>query len=126
VGHIIVAASTEYLQILNNLFIDPQRAAINFYSGSHGDLIIANNMTNRALVTSVPEGALLRNNVETTDPEVADSDFRLQPTSPAVARGTTVTRLTVDIDGVPRPSDTPPDIGAHQLPPTADTAGARR
>jgi hypothetical protein len=39
-------------------------------------------------------------------------DFRLEEWSPAKGRGLPVEELTEDFDGLPRPPDQPPTIGA--------------
>lgn len=42
-------------------------------------------------------------------------DYHLSTTSPAIDAGTTVTDVTVDLDGVPRPQNAIYDIGSYEL-----------
>lgn len=57
-------------------------------------------------------------NSEAVDPLfVSPTNLHLQPTSPLLGQGVSGTGVTTDIDGQTR--DTPPDIGADEIPATA-------
>jgi len=48
----------------------------------------------------------------------AGNDYHVQSTSPAINRGTTLTQVTTDLDGVTRPQGAGYDLGAYELPVT--------
>jgi parallel beta-helix repeat protein len=51
-----------------------------------------------------------------TDPRfVSASDFHLQSSSPAIDTGLTISEITTDIDGAPRPQGSGYDIGAYEF-----------
>ena len=54
------------------------------------------------------------------------NDYHLKPTSPAKDAGLTLAVVTVDIDGVPRPSGPAVDIGAYEVPVGAHTLTVTR
>lgn len=118
-GQIIIAASTRDLTIANNLFADPQTAAVYFYDGRHTGLIVRNNLSSRALALRMPADALANQNMEFMDPQIEDTDLRLKNTSPAIDRATQLTDVALDIDGIARPQGAAPDIGAREAAPGA-------
>jgi hypothetical protein len=124
-GQIIIAASTRDLTIANNLFADPQTAALYFYEGRHSGLIIRTNLSSRALALRMPSEALAEQNIEFTDPQLADTDLRLKDASPATDRATQLPEVTMDIDGIARPQGVAPDIGAHETGPGSIRREAR-
>ena len=54
------------------------------------------------------------------------NDYHLKPTSPAKDAGLTLAAVTVDIDGVVRPSGPAVDIGAYEVPVSAHTLTVTR
>jgi hypothetical protein len=115
-GHIIIAASTRNGQIINNVFFDPLSAGINFYAGSHTNLIVTNNLSSRLVATRTPDGATFSNNMENTDPGLTPYDFLPSRQSPVVDRGLTLAEVSTDISGISRPQGNSSEIGANELP----------
>jgi len=123
-GQIIVAASTTNARIVNNVFSGPLVAAINFYSGTHSGLTVANNLSSLALATSAPPNVAFSNNIENVDPLLKPS-FQPVPPSPAIDQGMSLPEVAIDIDGTTRPQGAGWDIGAYELvKPAASTASA--
>jgi hypothetical protein len=61
-------------------------------------------------------GTTLSHNL-TTDPKfvnAAGGDFRLRPDSPAINKGVSLSEVTYDYAGVPRPQGSGYDIGAYE------------
>ena len=114
-GHIIVAASTNNAEIVNNVFYEPTTAAINFNAGNHSNMLVTNNLTSRSMATSRPNGVTFSNNIEGTDPRFASSDYRLRSDSPAVDKGAPLDEVREAIDGTPRPQGSAWDIGAWEV-----------
>ncbi|MDD3648194.1 MAG: choice-of-anchor Q domain-containing protein, partial [Candidatus Dojkabacteria bacterium] len=72
------------------------------------------------------EGLTAGSNDINTSPVFFDdsSDFRLQPSSPAIDAGATLSEVTDDIIGIPRPQGSAYDIGAYEyydIPVTLDS-----
>ncbi len=113
-GQIIIGASTTNARIENNIFSDPLVAAINFYSGTHGNLTVANNLSSLALATLTPPSARFEGNIEGVDPMLTAS---LQPdsASPAIDKGLSLPEVAADIIGTTRPQGGAWDIGAYEF-----------
>jgi len=114
-GHIIMGASTTNGRIVNNVFYNPKTAGINFYAGSHSNLVVANNLSSRAVSTATPGGVSFLNNLQNVDPQL-NSSFQPSSISPAVDAGMTLSGVPDDIAGTSRPQGAAWDIGAFELP----------
>jgi hypothetical protein len=118
-GHIILAAPTSNATIANNIFYQPNTAAIRLYTSSYSNVTIASNLTTVSKVTDVapPAGVTLTNDRTSTDPLLfapASYDFHLLAPSPAIDTGETLTSVAVDADGCSRPRGAGYDIGAYE------------
>lgn len=121
-GQIIVAASMTDTRIVNNIFAGPLVAAINFYSGTHSGVTVANNVSSLPLATATPSGVTFLDNIESHDP-LLNSIFHLDPASPAIDKGMPLQEVAVDIDGTTRPQGRGWDMGAFEfVKPAAVTA----
>lgn len=104
-------------KILNNT-VYANGAGI-YISSQSSNITVANNIVYQSgtAITNLGSNTILSNNL-ITDPKFANlsaSDFRLQSTSPAIDAGTTLSEVTVDLDGTVRPQGTRIDIGAYEF-----------
>jgi hypothetical protein len=135
------------LNVAHNTIVDAQLRAVQVGGredfGAHASGVIANNVlarsgqgdvgihqfvdevleTNNLLTNMDPEGFPAEpgpHSILVTDPGfVADDDFRLAPTSPAINKADpayTPAELTVDLDDQPRVGGPAADLGAYELP----------
>jgi len=109
-------------EVYNNTIYNNQSSnGYAVYNGSASSgAIIRNNICykNSMDVTSVGTGATISNNTANiTDPlfvDAARADFHLQAVSIAIDAGFTISLVSTDADGVPRPKGTSYDIGAYE------------
>ena len=113
-GHILIGASTTNGRIVNNLFDDPRVAALNFHSGTHANLVVANNLSSGAIARTRPGAVAFSGNLEYVDPRIVRGDMRVEAGSPAIDHGRRLPEVSEDIDGVRRPKDGAWDIGATE------------
>jgi hypothetical protein len=131
-GHIVIAAPVTHSRIENNIFYEPNTAAIYFspsdgYFPADNTLSIKNNISTKVMVqlyTLHPErlitdfsapGITYLDNRERIDPlftNPAIHDFQLTSRSPAVGRGLMLSEVPSDYTGAPRAN--PPCIGAFE------------
>jgi hypothetical protein len=121
-GQILVGTNTTNSFIGNNLFYQPNIAAIDFDSdtGSQSDsLTVAYNLSTAGIdnYASPASGVTLSNNLANvaSTPLMVDPtnfDFRLSSGSPAIGAGTATNAPGTDYNGFPRPN--PPSIGAYE------------
>ncbi len=111
------------LHIENNIFYEPYQNGVRFVQSSYPNSSLVKNITYLGTIAnSVPSGVSSSANLDNTNPMVVspgnaqyDStapDAQLQPSSPAIGNGASVSGLTLDITGAARPS--PPAIGAYE------------
>ncbi len=115
-GHIILATPTEGLRIENNIFQEPNTAALLFEDLRFTGAKVRYNLIGGA-VTKVgrPRGVAFSRNRENTDPRLVDAtDFRLRYDSPAVDAGMALTEVAHDADGIARPRGGGYDLGAYE------------
>jgi hypothetical protein len=110
-GQIILASTTTNLYIRNNIFYQP---GLNIaISGTESSAIISNNISTGAI-----GGGGTGTNLINTDPLLVNPlglDFHLQAGSPARGAGVSLSNVTNDFDGKPRPVGAAYDIGAYQF-----------
>ena len=116
-GHIMLWNTQSNIVIRNNIFYQPKNSAIVRNRSSVSACYIDHNLVSGASqVITDPSGCTMGSN-NSGDPQFVNSsllpfDFHLQPSSPAIGAGTTVTGLRADFDGNTRPQDSTLDIGA--------------
>jgi hypothetical protein len=115
-GHIILAAPTDDVRIENNIFHNPNRAAVYFENLRFSDAQVRYNMISGAVVKiGRPRGVKFSSNRENTDPRFREpTDFRLRYDSPAVDAGMPQPDLGHDADGASRPRGAGYDVGAYE------------
>ncbi len=107
----------------NNVFYEPQTEGVHFGSGgAYSNVTVKNNLTTGAPTTVTSSGGtvVVTGNVDSTDALLVSpstDDFHLEPTSPAIDHGLTLTTVTTDIDGTPRPQGSAYDLGAYEWHP---------
>lgn len=114
-GHIIIYASTTNARILNNVFLDPTTAAINFSAGTQVGMRVANNVTSRAIANRTQAGVTFADNLEAVDPQLMPGTMRPTAASPAIDAGMTLAEVNVDIGWVARPQGFNSDAGAWEF-----------
>ncbi len=115
-GQILLASPTQGLRIENNIFHDPNTAALYFENRRFPGASVRYNMVSGG-VTKVgrPRGVTFSRNWEKTDPRLRElPDFRLRYDSPAIDAGLPLAEVPVDADGVPRPRGAGYDLGAYE------------
>ena len=89
--------------------------------GPSSGAVVRNNISYlNGIDTIVNSGSstTLSNNLEGTNPMFVNpsaEDFHLSSASPAIDAGTTITAVTGDISGMPRPQGTKYDVGAYEF-----------
>lgn len=123
-GQIIVACPLSSSAIENNIFYQPTTAAIYYYSGSMSSVTLSHNLstnrtaTNGSSIDPAISGFTYTGNIENSNPEfvsAAAENFYLTSGSPAIHAGVTITSVTNDYVGNPRPEGSPYDIGAYEF-----------
>ena len=115
-GQIILATPTSGVRIENNIFHEPNTAAIHFENLRFPGASVRYNMIHGG-VTKVgrPRGVTFTNNWERTDPRfVGGTDFRLRAGSPAVDAALPLIEVSHDAEGTARPQGAGPDLGAYE------------
>jgi len=129
-GQILIAAAVTNVRIANNIFYEPNTAAIYFHPANPtvpgiGAVVIMNNLSTTNIiqlygtksgraVTSIP-GVTCSRNQEYTDPLLVSpstSDFHLRNRSPAASVGLPLPEVANDYNGLTRAK--PPSIGAYE------------
>ena len=118
-GYGIMVSSGTNTKIYNNTVYnngaDVGAANIGIFGGTAA--VVKNNIAygNNSIIND-GTGTSLSNNL-ITDPKfvsLSNYDFHLQSTSPAINAGVSITEVTTDIDGTPRPQGGAFDIGAYE------------
>ncbi|MGH7568623.1 MAG: choice-of-anchor Q domain-containing protein [Gemmatimonadales bacterium] len=116
--HIVLDASISNSLIANNIFYNPEAGRTIEAQGFSGTITVSHNITTGSAMTDVstPSGMTLINNRLNTNPLFvnAPADFHLKAGSPAIDAGVSLTLVTIDFDGVVRPTGTAYDIGAYE------------
>lgn len=119
IGQIILAGRVEDTEIKNNIFYQPRTAAIDFFEPVLSNVTVNTNIVSGApMVSAYLTGITMSYNKENTDALLVNpgsGDFALQPSSPAVNAGETLSAVPVDFDGRPRPQGSGYDLGAMEL-----------
>ena len=133
-GQIILAAPGVTNSIIeNNIFYSPRTAGILVSAGTYANVVVKNNIVYGGVINSGSvTGIVFSNNLEKTDPVVFKPylyDFHLESSSPAIYAGVSVSQVTDDFDGNPRPAGPSNDIGAYEHTSTTyslnvDTSGS--
>ena len=112
--------------IKNNIFYDYcDRSSnyVNFYADQPStNIIIGNNCTYNSSGV-YPNSGPYPNDLWMTNPDFVNfenMDFHLQSTSPCIDKAETLSTVTDDYDGNPRPKGSAPDIGAYETSSTVD------
>ena len=118
-GHIILGANTSDARIMNNIFYNPRKVAINYYTGTQTNLQVTGNLVfNAALMNTTPPGTLVISNQSADplllNPLVPPYDFHLTSASPAIDAGVTLLEVPTDFEGVTRPQGNAWDMGAFE------------
>jgi len=102
-GHIVLNGGGEMrdIKIVNNIFHQPNGAAIDVGSATFVDVVISNNLTTagRIIGRTNPAGMTTINNRLSTDPKFINPsafDFRLLPDSPAIGVGLSISEVSND------------------------------
>ena len=122
-GHLLVGANLTATQIVNNIFYEPNLAAVNFYSGTLSNVVIKNNITYGASITNTTPPNLTLGSNSNRDPLLTAPllfDFHPQIASPVVDGGLVLATVSVDFDDNPRPRGNSHDVGAYEM--AAETA----
>jgi hypothetical protein len=110
------------ITIQNNIFYQPNIAAMNQFQANISNAVFSNNLIYGVgtVMPFTPAGMNIGSNQIGANPLFVNAsnppyNFELQPGSPAIGTGITISPLLHDYTGRPRP--TPPfDIGAHSRP----------
>ncbi|HKQ79252.1 MAG TPA: choice-of-anchor Q domain-containing protein [Blastocatellia bacterium] len=120
-GHIVMSGGGELrdVKIVNNIFHQPNSAAIDVGSAKFINVVISNNLTTSGRIIDQvnPAGITTINNLLSTDPKFINPsafDFRLLPDSPAIDAGASIPEASNDRSSRIRPQGTGFDIGAHE------------
>ncbi len=105
--------------IANNIFHQPNTAAMYVRISSLTNVLVSNNLTTAGKLTdrTPAPGFVMTNNMISTDPKLADPtlfNFKLLPGSPAIDAGMSVPAVVKDFGGCPRPQGNSHDIGAYE------------
>lgn len=120
-GHIIISrGGMTNSKIVNNIFHEPNTAAIYVDTSNFNNVQVSNNITSADSMANrtPPSGFMVSGNQLSTDPaliNVAVTDFRLQSSSPAIDRGMNLPEVTSDSEGCLRPQGGGYDIGSHEF-----------
>jgi hypothetical protein len=130
-GQVMLWRAITNVTVQNNIFYDPTRSAIEQYAATVNGCTFDHNLVSGASsiisgfgISTNPTGCGGTNRfgvnpdfVNVTQPPY---DFHLRTRSPAIGAGIPLSVVTVDFDGVPRPQNSPPSVGAYEpslLPP---------
>jgi parallel beta-helix repeat protein len=111
-------------QIYNNTIVNNRATAIEINGVSNTQ--VSNNIVygNSAAITNGGSGTTLNTNLLGIDAQFVNpvgGDFHLKSGSPAIDSGTSLTSVTADIAGTPRPQGKTFDIGAYEYSSTTQT-----
>jgi len=115
-GGIMLWLSLNKINISNNIFYGNVRYGIDSWEATGSGVTISNNIfyNNASGNYSLSGFVYTLSNVIAKDPVfVTSTDFHLRDSSPAAGAGVTLSSVTQDYDGKPRPSGTGWDIGAY-------------
>jgi hypothetical protein len=138
-GQIVLWRRNSNFTIANNVFYQPNGAAINLNPcGNKSKIVVRNNISTGEMLYSGEtedarcENVTLLDNATNTDPRLANPqkhDFRLTPSSPALNKADKSVSPELDHEGNPRPQGGAPDLGAFEfgsVPASAATPGTTR
>jgi hypothetical protein len=115
----VLSSSANGLVYNNTVYQNGPAGGILIYAGSRGTIVknnIAFGNLGGDIVNDAGPDATIGFNL-TSDPKFVNAgtfDFHLQSTSPAIDAGTTLSLVTTDFDGRPRPQGSAYDIGAYE------------
>jgi len=117
-----ISASGSGHKVHNNTVYGNSTVGLQFQGTSH---VVKNNIiyNNSSLINDYSSGITLSNNL-TSDPQfvdVANGNFALRSSSPAINAGQALAEVTTDINGVSRPQGGAYDIGAFEYGGTTQT-----
>jgi hypothetical protein len=125
-GQIILWRANTNFTIANNIFYEPQDAAVVLSPcSSKTNVVVRNNISTADMVYDADTGrnrcqqVQVTQNRVSTDPHLVDPDrlnFRLMEDSPAIDIADPSVAAIVDHDGSPRPQGKGYDIGAFEFP----------
>jgi hypothetical protein len=136
-GQIALWRTNTNVRVENNIFYEPVRSAIEEYQAIVNGCTLDHNLVSGApSIVSGPgvnPGGCGGTNRFGVSPEFVNIeqppyDFHLRRRSPAIGAGVPLPDVTVDFDGVPRPQNRPPSVGAYEptpLPPIRRPAQSR-
>jgi hypothetical protein len=117
-GGISISDYSTHQQIINNTLYR-NGWGIQIFARSTG-AVIQNNILYQNGTTITDKGVeTIQSNNLITDPKFMDAStntFTLQPMSPAIDAGTTLSAVLTDLNGISRPQGTRYDIGAYEYP----------
>ena len=123
-GQIVIWDPNSNLVIRNNIFYNPNTAAIYNLATVSGSCSIDNNLVYKAggtasIIDSMPSGCANSGNRVNVDPmlttpSVPAFDFHLRAGSPAINTGAAFSVVNHDFDGVARPQGAGYDVGAFE------------
>jgi hypothetical protein len=124
-GHIVLWRKNSNFTIANNIFYQPNGAAIylNPCSGKSG-IVVRNNLSTGELIYNGDDGGvscrnvMLVENMIRTDPALVNPqarDFRLTSSSPALNKADATISPEFDLEGAPRPKGKASALGAFEL-----------
>jgi hypothetical protein len=130
-GQIVLWKASTNMMVDNNIFYEPVRSAIeesaaiiNGCTFDHNWVTGATNIVSGLGIITNPGGCGGTNRFGVSpgfvSVEQPPYDFHLRSRSPATGAGVPLPEVTVDFDGVPRPQNRPPAVGAYEptpLPP---------
>jgi hypothetical protein len=130
-GQVVLWKVITNVTVQNNIFYEPIRSAIEEVSAvvngcnfDHNMVTGASSIVSGLGITTSLSGCGGTNRFgispEFVNAEQPPYDFHLRTRSPASGAGVPLSSVTVDFDGVPRPQNRPPSVGAYEpspLPP---------
>jgi hypothetical protein len=125
-GQIALWETSTNVRVDNNIFYEPVRSAIEEYeavvNGCTADHNLVTGATSIVSGIGVNPGSCGGTNRFGVSPEFVNAeqppyDFHLRSRSPAIRAGVPLPEVTVDFDGVPRPQNSPPSVGAYEAAP---------
>jgi hypothetical protein len=121
-SHIVLDANISNTNIANNIFYQPEGGkTMEYGGGTMSNVVVRNNLTSGNSMTdaSTPSGMALTANLMSSDPSLVNPlgfDFHLQPESPAIDGGASLSEVVNDYEGRARPQGAGHDIGAIEFP----------
>jgi parallel beta helix pectate lyase-like protein/uncharacterized protein DUF1565 len=114
-GQIILATPTSGLRIENNIFFEPNSAALYFENLPFPEAVVRSNLVERgALTVGQPRNVTFSRNREADPRFLGESNFRLSAGSPAIDAGVSLPYVREDAEGARRPRGRGYDMGAYE------------